>query len=245
MMQVNEAGTQVVDSKGVYGVMITQLMPTGLIGVMVAALLAALMSTVSGALNSISTLFSYDLYQRFRPETTDRELVFVGRITAFVALLVAIGLVPLLDGYPSIFNGLNDIIAHIAPPVTCVFMLGVFWPRASATSAKWTLWIGSGLGALVYVLEKLGATTPVADWLKRLSGDSFMMMAFYLLVACVAIQTICTIIWPAGASERKSRLYWEHPLKPLADKGWPGLANYKLLSLLLLAVMSTLYYVFR
>jgi SSS family solute:Na+ symporter len=244
MMQVNEAGEQVIDSKGVYGVMITQLMPTGLIGVMVAALLAALMSTVSGALNSISTLFSYDLYKRLRPETTDHELVFVGRITALVALLVAFGLVPLLDGYPSIFNGVNDIIAHIAPPVTCVFMLGVFWPSASAISAKLTLWIGSGLGALVYVLGKLG-TTPVTDWLKWLSGDSFMMMAFYLLVACLATQTFFTIIWPAGQSERESGLYWEHPLKPLEDKGWPGLGNYKFLSFMLLAVISVLYYVFR
>ena len=243
--QIESSGAAVYDSKGVYGVMITQLMPTGLVGVMVAALLAALMSTVSGALNSISTLFSYDLYKRFKPEATDHQLVFVGRISAAVALLVAIGLVPLLNDYKSIFEGLNEIIAHLAPPVTCVFVLGVFWPRASAKSAKLTLWLGSALGAVVFLLGKVGDMTPVAAWLNRLSGNSFMMIAFYLLCACVAMQVVFSLRWPAGVSERASKLYWSHPLKPLEEKGWPGLGNYKLLTLLLIIAMCTLYYLFR
>jgi SSS family solute:Na+ symporter len=243
--RIRSQADPVYDTKGVYGVMITELMPTGLMGVMIAALLAALMSTVSGALNSISTLFSYDLYKRFRPAATDHQLVLVGRISAAVALLIAIGLVPLLDGYPSIFEGLNDIIAHIAPPVTCVFVLGVFWPRASATSAKWTMWIGSALGALVYLLSKLGDATPAAAWLTNLSGGSFMMMAFYLLCVCVAMQVTLSIIYPAGESERSSKLYWEHPLQPLEEKGWPGIGNYKFLSGLLLGAMAVLYYIFR
>lgn len=242
---IREKAALVYDSKGIYGVMITQLMPTGLVGVMVAALLAALMSTVSGALNSISTLFSYDLYKRFRPDASDKQLVLVGRITAFLALLFAIGLVPLLNGYPSIFNGLNDIIAHIAPPVTCVFLLGVFWPGASAVSAKLTLWIGSALGAAVFILTAVGDVTPFGAWLDWLSGGSFMMMAFFLLCVCIAMQVVFSIIWPAGESERSSKLYWEHPLMPLKDKGWPGIGNYKFLSLAVIAIMTVLYYIFR
>ena len=243
--RIESLGDVAIDSKGVYGAMIMDLMPTGLKGVMVAALLAALMSTVSGALNSISTLFSYDLYKRFKTDATDHQLVFVGRISPAVALLVAIGLVPLLNDYQSIFEGLNEIIAHLAPPVTCVFVLGVFWPRASAKSAKLTLWFGSALGAVVFLLSKLGDRTPVAGWLTHISGGSFMMMAFYLLSACVIMQVIFTLSWPAGESERSSKLYWEHPLKPLEDKGWPGLGNYKLLTVLLIIVMAALYYVFR
>ncbi len=243
--QVRAQGEMVHNSKGIYGVMITQLMPTGLVGVMVAALLAALMSTVSGALNSISTLFSYDLYKRFKPDTSDHTLVFVGRVSAFCALLIAIGMIPLLDNYESIFNGLNEIIAHMAPPVTCVFMLGVFWPRASAKSAKLTLWYGSALGALVFLLVKIGDVTPAAAWLTRVSENSTFLKAFYLLCACVAMQVVFSLVWPAGESERASHLYWDHPLKPLEDKGWPGLGNYKLLTVLLLIAMSILYYLFR
>jgi SSS family solute:Na+ symporter len=245
LQQVRARGDIMHDSKGIYGVMITQLMPPGLIGVMVAALLAALMSTVSGALNSVSTLFSYDLYKRFKPDTTDHQLVFVGRVSALFALLVAIGLVPLLNDYESIFNGLNEIIAHMAPPVTCVFVLGVFWPRASARSAKLTLWLGSGLGATVFLFTKMGDRTPLAERLANLSGNSFMLMSFYLLCVCIAMQVVFSLIWPAGESERASHLFWDHPLDPLKSKGWPGLGNYKLLTVLLIVVMAALYYLFR
>jgi hypothetical protein len=241
-------GDPVVDSKGIYGVMITQLLPPGLTGVMVAALLAALMSTVSGALNSISTLFSFDLYKRLKPETTDHKLVWVGRVTAGVAVLVAIGLVPLLDNYESIFNGLNEIIAHLAPPVTCVFTLGVFWKRASAKSAKLTLWFGSGLGALMYATKNIGGFCPAFGDLtpvQFIMGIPFMMMAFYLLCACVAMQVTFSLIWPAGESERASKLYWEHPFEALKDKGWPGLGDYRVLASLLMVVMAVLYYFFR
>jgi solute:Na+ symporter, SSS family len=245
LRHVDDSGQVILDSKGVYGVMITQLLPAGLTGVMVAALLAALMSTVSGALNSISTLFAFDLYRRFRPGSSDRQLVFVGRVTAGVALLVAIGLVPLLDGYPSIFNGLNDIIAHIAPPVTCVFVLGIFWRGASAVSAKLTLWIGSALGAAVYVFGKIGDVTPVASWLGVISGDSFMMVAVYLLIACVVMQVLFSLIWPVGERELASGLYWNSPLDPLREKGWHGIGNYRLLAVALLGVMAVLYWIFH
>ncbi|HET6441997.1 MAG TPA: sodium/solute symporter [Phycisphaerae bacterium] len=241
-------GDAVVDSKGIYGVMITQLLPPGLTGVMVAALLAALMSTVAGALNSISTLFSFDLYKRFKPEATDHKLVWIGRVTAGVAVVVAIGLVPLLDSYESIFKGLNDIIAHIAPPVTCVFMLGVFWKRASAVSAKLTLWFGSGLGALVFATKHFGGLYPEFGELAAVQfimGIPFMMMAFYLLCACVAMQVTFSLIWPVGESERASKLYWETPFEPLKDKGWPGLGDYRVLAFLLIVVMVVLYYFFR
>lgn len=239
------SGVEQIDSKGVYTMMITQLMPEGLVGVMIAALLAALMSTVAGALNSISTLFSYDLYQRMKPDASATQLVFVGRIAAFVALLLAIGLVPLLEGYPSLFEGLNDIIAHIAPPVTCVFLLGVFWPRASAVSAKWTLWIGSALGLAVFVIGKLDAQSVPTAWLHSQVGESFMMTAFYLFCICLALQVTISFLSPAGTSELASGLYWQSPWEPVQEKGWPGLADYRVLAALLMATLALLYFLFR
>ncbi|HMR18868.1 MAG TPA: sodium/solute symporter, partial [Sphingobacterium sp.] len=84
---VSASGDQVIDSKGIYTLMITQLLPSGLVGIVVAALLSGLMSQVSGALNSIATLVSFDLVQRSRPDTSDKQLVAYGRIAATVALL--------------------------------------------------------------------------------------------------------------------------------------------------------------
>ncbi len=98
---VTTSGQPVVNSKGIYTIMITQLLPTGLIGIVVAALLSGLMSQISGALNSISTLVSYDLLKRFRPGIKDKQLVKLGRIAVVVALIFSVALLPLLNSYES------------------------------------------------------------------------------------------------------------------------------------------------
>lgn len=231
-------GQSVVSSKGIYTLMITQLLPTGVVGIVVAALLSALMSTVSGALNSISTLVSYDFVKRVRPGTSDKALVNVGRLSAFFALMFSMLLIPLLNSYESLFNGLNDIIAHIAPPITCVFLLGIFWKNASAKSAQFTLWIGSLLGVVVYGYHKIFPSGFLGD-------TPFMMMAFYLFCICVVIQVIFSVIYPVIHTTESAALYWKTPLEPLKSRGWKGVGNYKFLSILLLAVMGLLYVVFQ
>jgi len=233
-----EGGKTVVNSKGIYTLMITQLLPSGLVGVLVAALLSGLMGQVSGALNSISTLVSYDIYRRRRPAASDRQLVRAGRISAGIALLVSLALLPLLDQYESIFNGLNDIIAHIAPPITCVFLLGVFWKNASPVSAKLTLWIGSALGAAVFVFNKLVPDTV-------LGRIPFMMMAFYLFLVCVGLQVLFSVVFPGSQAAGSAPLYWSSPLEPLQRPGWKGFGNYKFLSVLLLVVMGVLFWFFH
>lgn len=223
-----------VDSKGIYTAMITQLLPVGVKGIVIAALLAALMSTVSGALNSISTLTAYDLFKRFKPKTPDHQLVVVGRIAAAAALVLAIGTVPLLIKNDSIFIALSDIIAHIAAPVTCVFLLGVFWKRANAFSAQWTMVIGAIAGVTTYSLNVSSHVT-----------GGFMMMAFYLFVFCVVIQVTLTLISKQPVPESSAKLCWDSPLDPIRQPGWNGIGNYKLLSGLLLVIMVVLYYIFR
>lgn len=246
------------NSKGIYTLMITQLLPSGLVGVLVAALLSGLMGQVSGALNSISTLVSYDMYKRYRPNASDKNLVRAGRVAAGVALLFSLALLPLLNRYDSIFNGLNDIIAHIAPPITCVFLLGIFWKKASPVSAKLTLWIGSALGVAAYTIGK--------TWPESAIGRvPFMMMAFYLFVACVVVQVCFTYAYPVGqstpgdaadpaagpaaraaaAASPVAALYWKSPLDPLRRPGWKGIGNYKFLSLALLVIMGILFWLFK
>jgi SSS family solute:Na+ symporter len=240
-------GVSVSNSKEVYGVMIKSLLPSGVFGIMAAALMAALMGNLASAANSISTLFSYDLWKRFRPQTAEDKLVFIGRTATFVSFLAGIALVPLLDRYESIFAGINDIIAHVAPPITCVFLLGIFWPAASAFSAKWTMWLGSALGVLLFGLKTLHKWQPETfAWIPSFVYDTaFMMMAFYMLLACVLLQVVFTLAWPKGAAEDPERLYWKHPFDALQSSGWPGLANYKVLAAAVFVLMVALYTLFR
>lgn len=230
-------GKQALQTKGIYAVMIQQLVPPGLVGVLVAALLSGLMSQISGALNSIATLVSYDLYKRFRPAATDKQLVTTGRLAAGIALLFSIALLPLLNRYESLFTGINDVIAHIAPPITCVFLLGIFWSKASAKAAQLTLWAGSLLGGLVYIFVKIYPHSTMA-------GIPFMMMAFYLFCACVGMQVTLSFIYPVQHTAESRQLYWETPLKPLQAKGWPGLANYKVQAAILTLTITVLYIFF-
>ena len=238
LQHTNADGNVVTNTKGIYTLMITQLVPTGLVGIMVAALLSGLMSQISGALNSIATLISFDLYKRNQPDLSEKQLVKIGRWAAAIALLASFALLPLLNQYESLFNGINDVIAHIAPPITTVFLVGIFWKKASPKSAQYTLWFGSLLGAIVFAVNKLMPGTLI-------SGIPFMMMAFYLFCACLLMQVGFTYLYPAPAGSVSAGLSWNSIWEPLSGKGWQGIGNYKLLSALLLMVMIVLYWKFH
>ncbi len=247
LQQQRLPGVVVSDSKEVYGIMIHSLLPPGLFGVMAAALMAALMGNLASAANSTATLFSYDLWKRFAPATPEVRLVWIGRAASLASFALGIALVPLLDRYQSIFAGINDIIAHLAPPITCVFLLGIFWPAASAQSAKWTMWLGSLLGVVVYTLKTLHVWQPEATgWIPPLFYKTpFMLMAFYMFVACVALQVGLTILRPKQPDEDPQRLHWVRPLDCVRGAGWPGLADYRVLAAAVTLAFVVLYVIFR
>lgn len=225
------------DSKDAYSYLIKNLLPTGLTGVMAAALLAALMSTVSGALNSIATLFSYDLYKRWKPDTSDTRLVFIGRVATFVAMLVSIIWSQYIGHFEGIYQGCISLICYVAPPITAVFLLGVFWKRASGQGAFITLICGSILGFVVFLLE----------WFKTKTSWTMpaMLAGFYLCMICIIIHIIVSIFKPHRHTAESAALVWDKPMDCLKESGWPGIGNYKMLSALLFIVMVALYWFFR
>ena len=158
-----------------YPFLITHLLPIGLKGLVIAAMLAAAMQTCSAALNSTATLVAYDLFKRYRPGLSDQKLVTIGKGTTVAGTLLAIVASPLFGHYTTIFEGINKVISYVAPPISAVFVLGVFWKRASGTSALITLLGGMGLGFVTFYL----------DWNNIYRGD-FMLTAFLLFVACVS-----------------------------------------------------------
>lgn len=225
------------NSEDTYAFMIRELLSPGVRGVITAALLAALMGTIAGALNSVSTLVSYDLVKRWRPDTGEHTLVKVGRITAFVTVIVAIVWSLQLGRYKSIFEGIVALISYVAPPITAVFLWGVFWKRASSFAATVTL----GLGAL------LGLTVFLLDWNKEYTGWNVpgLMAAFYLFVICSVILFVSSLVRPHRHTEESAKLVWDHPLDAVRCPGWPGLGDYRLIAGVLFVTMILLYWIFR
>jgi SSS family solute:Na+ symporter len=218
-----------------FSMAIQNLLPTGVTGLMAAALLAALMSTVSGALNSIATLVSYDLYKQWKPNASDKQMVLIGRVATVVCMVVAILWSKYIGQFESVYKGCVDLICYIAPPITTVFIFGVFWRRASNKAAIWTMAAGSFMGLGVFII----------DW-----NDYFgwsmpgLLAGFYLFCICSLIMFGISMAHPHVHTEESIKLVWENPMAAFKDQGWPAFGNYKFLSLLLFIVMAGLYIIF-
>jgi solute:Na+ symporter, SSS family len=222
-------------SADTYTFLITHLLPVGLKGLVAAAMLAAAMQTCSAALNSTATLVAYDLFKRYKPGLGDHQLVRIGKITTVAGTIIAIIASPLFGHYTTIFEGINKLISYVAPPITAVFLLGVFWKRASGKSAFITLIAGIALGFVTFYL----------DWNNIYRGD-FMLIAFLLLVACLIVMVVTTFMFPEPFKAGAKLLVWENWREPLRGKaGGRGLGNYRVLAVLILAVFIALYFTFR
>jgi len=217
-----------------YTFMLTHLLPAGLKGLVVAAMLAAAMQTCSAALNSTATLVAYDLFKRHRPNLSDHQLVTIGKVTTVLGTILAIVASPIFGHYTTIFEGINKLISYVAPPITTVFLLGVFWPRASGKAALLTLFAGILFGATAFAL----------DWYKIYHFD-FMLAAFLLFLACVAVMISASYLWPEPLKAEAKGLIWEDWLAPLRGRCGTGLSDYRIMSGVLVVVFGVLYFVFR
>jgi SSS family solute:Na+ symporter len=217
-----------------YTFLITHLLPVGLKGLVAAAMLAAAMQTCSAALNSTATLVAYDLFKRHKPDIQDHTLVTIGKVTTILGTVLAIVASPLFGHYTTIFEGINKLISYVAPPITAVFLLGVFWKRPSGAAAFVTLLAGIALGMVVCYL----------DWNNIYRGD-FMLTAFLLLVACIVIMAVATFILPGKLKVEAQPLVWENWTEPLRVKCGSGLSDYRFVSAIVLIIFATLYVVFR
>lgn len=251
------AGVGPAASKDAYPFMITHLLPVGLKGLVTAAMLAAAMQTCSAALNSAATLFSYDIWKRWSPKTTDHQLVHVGRVTTVVATVLAIVLSPLFGHYDTIFKGLNTLICYIAPPITAVFLVGVFWKKAGGRAAFITMVSGGLLGALCFFLDffkksvvgetatpEAVAANPLYNFIYNFALKDFMLASFGLFCLCVAIQIVATLTLREPVKAEAQGLCWEHWTEPLKARCGSGLSDYRIMSGLVLLTFIILYAIF-
>ncbi len=128
--------------------------PAGLRGLVAAGLLAALMSSLASVFNSCSTLFTVDIYKKLRPEASEKKLVNVGRIATTIVVVLGIAWIPIMANISGVlYEYLQSVQAYIAPPITAVFLLGIFYRRINSQGAMATLMIGLFVAFVRLVLE--------------------------------------------------------------------------------------------
>uniref|UniRef100_A0A3Q3BEK8 Sodium/glucose cotransporter 2 n=1 Tax=Kryptolebias marmoratus TaxID=37003 RepID=A0A3Q3BEK8_KRYMA len=141
-------GTEVGCSNIAYPKLVVTVMPNGLRGLMLAVMLAALMSSLASIFNSSSTLFTMDIWTRIRPLATERELIVVGRVWVLCIVAISICWIPVVQAAQSgqLFDYIQSVSCYLSPPIASVFLLAVFVKRVNESGAFWGLIGGLGMG---------------------------------------------------------------------------------------------------
>lgn len=217
------------DDKEVFLRMVGNYLPVGLVGLIVSVLVAAVISTLSAGLNSFSTIFTLDIYKRWiHPNPTPQQTKRTGQITTIAAALMAVmsaWLMSKAEG-TNLFNLFQSIIGYMAPPVTVVFVLGIFWKRATAKAALTTLILGSIISITVGILDLSNA---FADEAGNDIWPHFLLLSFYLFCVILVLMIIVSLLTNHGPAETElptlRETYRQNP--GLGKRGfyaWGGLA---------------------
>ena len=194
------------------------LLPAGFRGLVVAGLLAALMSSLSSVFNSCSTLITLDIYKKLNPGASERRLVIVGRLAT--TIIVALGLlwIPFMDNISgTLYQYLQSVQGYISPPIAAVFLLGVFWKRINAPGALASLLTGFvvGMGRLVAELNK----DSLSGLLYTFADINFMHFAIFLFILCVIVLVAVSFATPPPSEERVAGLTYATADQELATPG--------------------------
>ena len=219
-----------------YPLLLFNLLPKGIIGLVLAGLLAAMMSSVSATFNSASTLVTMDFIRTMRPQMTSQQLVRAGQITTLVLVVLASMWAPVIEQFKSLFEYLQDILSYIAPPVAATFIVGLFFKRANGTGSIACL----GFGFLVSVIAVLSRTFGWFDWLNDMH---FLYRTAWLFFSCALINIIASLASAPPDPEQVSHYTWSSAmLKAESEElsGLPWYKNYRVLAVLLLIVTFAL-----
>ncbi len=174
--------------------LIGTLLPAGIKGLVVAGLLAALMSSLSSVFNSCSTLITWDIYRKLRPQAHERTLVLVGQGATVIMVgfgLLWIPMMKLISG--QLYQYLQSVQAYISPPIAAVFLLGIFWRRVNSNGAIAALLAGFVLGMARLVLE-LNRDLLGGGFLGWYAGINFLHFAIFLFVICSAVLVAVSLV---------------------------------------------------
>src|SRR5213595_2791746 len=212
---VDAAGNAIPDAaQAAFPLMVKAILPAGVRGLVVAGLLAALMSSLAGAFNACSTLFTMDLYQKFRPGVTQHQLVWTGRVATAVMVLIGLLWIPVIQGGKGLYDYLQGVQGYLAPPIFTVFFFGVFMKRLNARGALAALVVGFLLGAFRLAVDtpvslQLGALThgyAPGSFLWIVNNIYFQYYSLFIFVVSAVTMLVVSYLTPAPVEERLTGL---------------------------------------
>jgi SSS family solute:Na+ symporter len=248
-VMIGPDGKAVADAaQAAFPLMVREILPVGVRGMVVAGLLAALMSSLAGAFNASSTLFTMDLYQKFRPKATQHQLVWIGRVATTVMVLIALFWIPVIQGAKGLYDYLQGVQGYLAPPIFTVFFLGVFNKRLNTKGCLAALGVGFALGVF-----RLAVDTPVAlkmagyeqgypagSFLWIVNNIYFQYYSAFIFLVCVLVMIAVSYATEAPAEDRLTGLTYatvtdEHRLESRRSWGRTEVLASAVVVLLILA----------
>tara|TARA_X000001036_G_scaffold355602_1_gene337458 strand:+ start:68 stop:1693 length:1626 start_codon:yes stop_codon:yes gene_type:complete len=198
-------------SDQVFPTLVRELLPSGIRGLVAGGLLAALMSSLSSVFNSCSTLFTMDIYKKLYPETSEKKLVFVGRIATGIVVLSGIMWIPFIKvvSGAGLYTYLQSVQAYIAPPIASVFLLGLFWSRINASGAIVAL-VGGFMAGMIRLGLEIKKSTLVVDgiWYK-IADLNFLYFAIFSFLTCVVALILVSMLTAPPDTNKISGLTYD------------------------------------
>lgn len=218
----------------VFPLLAFDLLPVGIRGLMLAALAAAILSSLEAILNSASTLFTMDFVREWHPDFDDTALVRWGRGSTIAFMLVSALWAPQIAHFPTLWQYLQSILSYVTPPVVAVFLAGLFWARATRQGAFAALAVGIPVGVVGWVANEIVGVSDI----QYLYASGIMLALSGAVLAAVSLLTSA----PARGALAVAGRDVEAAAPVAAGR---GLLDYRVLSALLLAVSGTIVYWWR
>lgn len=233
-------------SDQVFPTLVRELLPSGVRGLVAGGLIAALMSSLSSVFNSCSTLFTIDIYKKLKPNTSEKKLVFVGRVATAVVVITGILWIPLIKVVSNggLYTYLQSVQAYIAPPIAAVFLLGLFWSRINSSGALAALIGGFSAGMIRLGLEINKANLADGIWLS-IAELNFLYFAIFSFLSCIAILIIVSILTPVPDYNKLEGLTYETTLsndKENSKNSWNNIDVLNSAIIIAIVLMILLYF---
>lgn len=217
----------------VYPTLLFDLMPVGLLGLVLAGFVAALMSQIDSTLNSASTLVTMDFVRKFHPNLSSHRLLIIGRYVTFIIMILAVLWAPQIEDFSSLFKYLQKVLAYAIPPVVALFLIGSFWKRAHAEAAFLTIVLGNMLSIALFLAIEVFEVMSL----------HFLYVPPILFIVCCFILILSSIMSPKTPDEQSSSLVWTKAIydaETIELKTYVWYKNYRVLSAILLTATAVL-----